>query len=95
MSVAFLSAMRINAFVWDDDNVEHIAAHGVSPEEVEQVMGRSPTVRRARFQRYVATGSTDGGRRLFLVFRNLGSGIVRVITARDATVKEKRAHGRK
>jgi uncharacterized DUF497 family protein len=43
----------------------------------------------------VAIGPTEGGRFLVVVFRRLGGGLVRVITARDATPKEKRAYGRK
>jgi uncharacterized DUF497 family protein len=87
--------MRIVAFLWDDENVSHIARHGVSPEEAEETLGREPTVRKSRFGRYVAVGPTEAGRFLLVVFRQLGSGVVRIITARDATVKERRAYGRK
>lgn len=90
-----LLRVKITAFLWDDANIAHIAAHGVSPEEAEQALSRAPRARRARFDRYVAVGPTEGGRFLAVVFRQLGSGVVRVITARDATPKEKRAYGRK
>ncbi len=29
--------MEINEFEWDDSNVQHIARHKVSPDEVEDV----------------------------------------------------------
>jgi uncharacterized protein len=87
--------VRITAFLWDDANIAHITAHGVSPEEAEEVLSRGPRARRSRFDRYVGIGPTEGGRFLLVVFRKLGHGVVRVITARDATPKEKRAYGRK
>jgi len=39
--------------------MEHVAAHGVSPEKVEQVFWRIPQVRRLRLERYVAVGQTQ------------------------------------
>ena len=32
----------INALIWDEWNKEHIARHGVTPEEVEEVCHRNP-----------------------------------------------------
>jgi hypothetical protein len=87
--------VRIDLFVWDESNVEHIAQHGVSVEEAQQVLSRTARVRRSRLERYVAIGPTESGRFLMVVFRLLGGGAVRVITARDATHEEKRAYGRK
>ncbi len=87
--------MRITAFLWHEGNTAHIAEHGVSPAEVEEALGRAPSVRRSRFDRYVAIGPTEGGRLLVVVFLQFKRGVVRVITARDATSKEKRAYGRK
>jgi uncharacterized DUF497 family protein len=72
-----------------------MAKHGVVPEEAEQVLWRAPQVRRARLDRYIAIGPTEEGRYLLVVFRALGGGVVRVITARDATPREKRAYGTK
>jgi len=87
--------VKISAFVWDDGNTEHIAAHGVSREEAEQALWVAPKVRRSRFDRYVAIGPTEEGRYLFVVFLCFGRGVVRVITARDATPKERHSYGRK
>lgn len=44
--------MRIGELIWDDWNVEHIADHGVAPEEVEEVCFDKPLVRRAGTTRY-------------------------------------------
>lgn len=59
---------------WDDDNVEHIARHGVEPEEVEEIIyedcypswivrGRRRVVHEARWRLY---GQTCAGRYLSL-----------------------------
>jgi uncharacterized protein len=29
--------MKINEFVWPEERIDHIAGHGVTPDEVEQV----------------------------------------------------------
>lgn len=64
-------------FDWDDANLDHIAEHGVEPEEGER--------------RYAVLGSTEDGRRLFVVFTRRGSA-TRVISARDATDAEKQVY---
>lgn len=40
--------MTIDDILWPEDRVEHIARHGVTPEEVEQVCFGRPLVRRAK-----------------------------------------------
>ncbi len=90
----YLEPVKISVFLWDDGNIDHVAAHGVAQWEVEQVFRRHPKVRRAREGRYQAAGATEGGRYLVVHFRYLGSGVVRVITARNMTRKERRRHAR-
>ena len=34
--------MRIGAFVWPEERIEHIGRHGVTPEEVEEVCFGKP-----------------------------------------------------
>lgn len=87
--------MKIIAFLWDEANVGHIASHGVRPWEVEQVFRYEPRVRHARADRYLALGVSEAGRHLVVVFRYVGRGIVRAITARDMTVKERRLYAKK
>ncbi len=87
--------MRISTFLWDDRNIDHVAAHGAEPWEVEQVFGQAPKVRRARDDRHLALGRTQAGRYLVVVFRYLGNGVVRVLTAREMSVKERRSYGKK
>jgi uncharacterized DUF497 family protein len=87
--------VKVSAFLWDDDNIDHVSAHGVTQWEVEQVFRQRPKVRRARGDRYQAAGTTQAGRYLLVHFRYIGRGIVRPITARDMSQKERRAYAKK
>ena len=87
--------MVISGFDWDDDNILHIARHQYSPEEVEEVFVGNHKVRRARQKLYIALGETLDGRLVFVVFRRLPKGVVRVITARDMDGAERRIFRRK
>lgn len=84
--------VRISGCDWDRDNVEHLAKHQVEPDEVEEVFALSPHIRRTREMRYLAYGTTANGRYLTVVFRHKGRGIVRVITARNMTQREKKLY---
>ena len=87
--------MRLTRLLWDERNVEHIAQHGISPEEVEQACFSKSKVRRGRCGRYIVLGRTAGGRHLLVVMAYLGSGEGRVITARDMDPKERALFRRK
>lgn len=88
--------MRITDFEWTDENIEHIARHGVDPEEVEEVcFSDTYYVEIGRGGLYYATGQTAGGRYLVIVLRHLGHGKVRVVTARAMIDKEKSRYRRK
>ncbi len=79
-------------FDWDSANVEHIARHGVTPEEAEQVVQNNPldapAVLRNGETRTVHLGQTDAGRVLVVVFTERNS-LYRVVTARPAKRKER------
>ncbi len=87
--------MRITRFRWDYENEEHIAEHGVSPEEVEQACRVAPKVRRGRCGRYLVLGRTEEGRHLLVVLTHLGKGEARPITAREMDSKERALYKRK
>ncbi|MBI2202992.1 MAG: BrnT family toxin [Candidatus Rokubacteria bacterium] len=80
----------IKGFVWDEENVSHIAKHDVTPGEVEEALTDVPVVFRGPDGRYLAHGQTGGGRLLFVVYATRPGGRIRVITARDMTESEKR-----
>lgn len=76
---------------WDDANTEHIARHGVTPEEVEQAFANDPLVvpaaqKRGGEERVLCAGLTDTGRALQFVY-TMRCGRIRVITAHTAKRK--------
>lgn len=87
--------MRISSLLWDDQNVEHIARHGVTPEEVEEVCFGVHVAVRGRYGRYILYGNTDAGRYLFVVVERIKGGLMRPITAREMTAPEKSRYRRR
>ncbi len=79
-------------FDWDPANIDHIARHGVTPEEAEQVIQNdpldAPAVLRNGETRTVNLGETDAGRVLVVVVTERKSRY-RVVTARPAKRKER------
>ena len=75
---------------WDDDNMGHIARHGVTPWEVEELLlaggydVRPHKKRRkaAKYRnRYVIFGQTLGGRNLVVFIDRLSDQVIRPVTA--------------
>jgi hypothetical protein len=85
--------MEIREFEWSDRNIEHIARHNVSPDEVEDVaFDDEPWIRKGRKGARYMLGYTIGGRYLFIVYRLKSEGIARVITAMDMDEKTRRLY---
>lgn len=85
--------MRIKNLIWDDWNEDHIAAHGVSLEEVEEICSsRGLVLRRGRAGTYAVFGQTAEGRELivFLAPRGPHPGTFYPVTARLMNVRERR-----
>ena len=40
--------MRIDEIIWPEERIEHIARHGITPEEVEETCFGKPLVQRAK-----------------------------------------------
>ena len=85
--------MRIRDLIWPEERVEHIARHGVTPEEVEDVCFGSSLVRKAKSEGenpvYYVEGQTVAGRYLLCVVIQFPDGNGYPITAREMTGKEK------
>jgi hypothetical protein len=79
--------VRIYRFIWDldddpDGTVHHIAEHGVTKEEVEEViLSARRVVASGSTGRPSVGGRTSAGRRLFVVFEFVDRDEVYVVTA--------------
>jgi len=83
--------MHVDSFEWDENNIEHVARHHVTPDEVEEVFWLRHVLRRSRDGLYLALGQAVSGRYLFVVFKPVTPlGRVRIITARDMEPPERR-----
>jgi uncharacterized DUF497 family protein len=85
-------------FDWDEFNIEHIAEHGVTPTEAEDAIldpDRVPSESRntPTEKRQGLIGMTENGRILF-VSMTLRRGAVRVVTAYEASERQKRQYRR-
>jgi hypothetical protein len=88
--------LRIEALEVDDHILDKIESrHGVPFHEVEQAC-HSPQrhVRRGRTGLYKVFSQTEGGRHLLVVLVDRGSGVWRVVTAREMTDQERRLYRR-
>ncbi len=86
--------MTIKELIWPHDRVEHIAAHGVQPREVEQVCFGNPLVLRGKTEGanpvYYVLGQTGAGRYLFCVVIQFPDDRGYPVTARAMTDSEKK-----
>jgi len=85
-------------FQWDKGNLIKVwERHGVAPLECEEVFFNEPLValpdegHSEQEDRYYALGRTDDGRLLFVAFAIRGR-LIRVISARDMSRRERRIY---
>ena len=89
--------MKIERISWDQETVDHISKHAVSPEEVEEALFNdpaSPLIMRGKEGTYLAYGKTNGGRFLLVVWAAKHRK-TKIITARDMSKKEKQFYKRR
>jgi uncharacterized DUF497 family protein len=88
--------MRIYELIWPEDRVDHIARHGVTPSEFEEIcFGRSLVLKAKPSGQnpvYYVLGQTDAGRYVFCVVINFPDGKGYPVTARPMTDKERRRY---
>lgn len=87
-----------SGFDWDDGNSDkNWVTHGVACGEAEEVFFNVPLVLAPDMahseaeDRYYGLGVTNGGRPLFVVFTTRGD-LIRVISARDMSRRERRTY---
>ena len=88
--------MPIRELLWPQDRIDHIAQHGVTSDEVNEVCFGKPFIQRAKTQGknpvYYVLGQTNAGRYLFCVVIQFPDGRGYPVTARSMTDKEKRRY---
>jgi uncharacterized DUF497 family protein len=79
--------MAFSSAIWDlgddpDGNVRHIAEHGISQEEVEEVLENPEGIERSRSSgRLIAFGETSTGRVIAVVYEQIDADTVYPVTA--------------
>jgi uncharacterized DUF497 family protein len=85
--------MEIKEFEWNENNMDHIARHGVSPDEVEDVaFDDEPWIRKGRKGTRYMLGYTVAGRYLFTVYTLRDKRVAKVITSMDMDDKTRRLY---
>lgn len=79
-------------FRWNDWNIEHLAKHGVDPDEAEHVLtqARAPYPMSRSDDKYLVWGSGRADRLLQVIFVLDDDATVFVIHARPLTDRERR-----
>jgi len=83
--------MKIERISWDQETVDHISNHSVSPQEVEETLFNDidpPLIMRGKEGKYLAYGKTVGGRFLLVVWAAKYKK-TKIITVRDMSKEEK------
>lgn len=82
----------VRRLVWDAWNVDHIARHGVAPEEVEEVCHRETMTSETYNGRLRLLGTSFAGRMLTIILAPQGDDIYYPVTARPASRRERRRY---
>jgi uncharacterized protein len=79
-------------FRWNAWNLDHVAKHGVDPDEAESLVrtARSPFPRKIEEDKWLVWGRGHGGRYLQVIFVTDDDQTVYIIHARPLTDLEKR-----
>jgi uncharacterized DUF497 family protein len=81
-------------FRWNDWNLDHIARHGVTPEETEQVIlhPQKPYPEYREDEKWLIWGRGKSGRFLQVIYLLEEDATIYVIHARPLTEREKRRY---
>jgi len=83
----------VRKLVWDKANIEHIARHGVTPVEVEEVCVADSFILYGHSGRTMIVGPTKKGRALSIVLDpEIEEGVWYPVTARPADRKERKLY---
>lgn len=88
--VTLRNVVSVRRLVWDEWNVTHIARHGITPDEVEQVCRGNPVRLQSYKKRIILVGPTQEGKIISVVLDPENHGVYYPVTARLASRKERR-----
>ncbi len=87
-------------FQWDDENLDHIAIHGVEWYEAEDALLKPKSLKFGAHPapngepRDGVLSKTEQGRLLVIIF-TIRNGFLRIVTAREANASEKKSFKRR
>ena len=87
--------VEVSQVAWDEWNDAHVGRHGVTRDEVEDVCYGDHVARDARSGPQMLIGVAKSGRLISIVLAMRAPGIYYVVTARPASVFERRIYRRK
>ena len=92
-----MQPFNIKEFEWDEGNNEKsLVKHNVTNEEAEDAFSDPDAiVFKGKDKRFILLASTTEGRYLFQVFIKKTGGIIRIISSRDQSKKDKRHYLKK
>jgi uncharacterized DUF497 family protein len=82
----------VRYLVWDAWNVDHIARHGITAVEVDEVFAGLTVTSETYADRLRVIGSTGAGQLLTVILAPQGLDIYYTVTARPASRKERRIY---
>ncbi len=88
----------ISSIEWTENSIEHIARHGLTPQEVEEACFNeydAPLIRSGKQNLHYVFGKTYSGRLIFVLVKPMKRGKVNVITARDMNEWERKYSARR
>lgn len=75
--------MSIRGFIWDDINVQHIAWHGIAPDEVNEALLHPSVISKERFGRFSILGKTNADRYILVIIEPREDEMYYPVTAYD------------
>jgi len=85
----------IDDLIWDEWNIGHIKKHKVKPIEVEEACENLLEVFRSYNSRLIILGKTNKKRILAIIMAQIDKNSYYVVTARDASRKERKLYENK
>lgn len=85
-----MSVIKVKKLIWDKWNIEHIARHGVTRDEVEEASQGEYETLRAKKSRIMLLGLTETGRQISVVLAQKSEDSYYPVTARPSSRKERR-----